>query len=56
MVENFCENIDNIFQRMGIDVDDEDLMDDEIKEDMFKLSSHQKEKLEISCHNNQENF
>ena len=28
LVENFYENLDNIFQHMGIDVDDEDLMDD----------------------------
>jgi hypothetical protein len=55
LVENLCENIDNIFQHMGIDVDDEDLMDDEIKEALFELSSHQKEKVETSYHNNQEN-
>ena len=40
LVENFCENIDNIFQHMGIDVDDEDLTNDEIKEALFELSSH----------------
>ena len=44
LVENFCENLDNIFQHMGIDVDDKYLMDNEIKEALFELSSHQKEK------------
>ena len=39
LVENLCENSDNIFQHMGIDINDDDLMDDEIKESLFELSS-----------------
>ena len=56
LVENFCRDFENLFQHMGIDIDDEDLMDEEIKEAMFELSSHQKDKVDTSCHGNQENL
>ena len=42
LVENFCGSFDNLVQHMGIDVHDEGLMNEEIKEDLFELTSHQK--------------
>ena len=30
LIEKFCGNFNNIFQSMGIDIHDQDLMDDEI--------------------------
>ena len=41
---------------MGIDIDDEDLMDDEIKEALFELSSYQEEMLEDGYHHTQKSI
>ena len=41
---------------MGIDIDDEDLMDDEIEEALFELFSHQEKIIEDICHHTQQNF
>ena len=41
---------------MENEFDDEDLMDKEIKEALFELSSHQKDKVETSFHDNQESL
>jgi hypothetical protein len=49
LVENFCGNFDNLIQRMGIDINDEDLMYDEIEESLYELASHQEELVETSC-------
>ena len=54
LVENFCENIDNIFQHTGFDINDQDLKDDKIKEALCELSSHQKEIVETGFHHTQE--
>ena len=40
LVENFCGNFDSLFQHMGIDIDDEGLMNEEIKEALSELASH----------------
>ena len=41
---------------MGIDIHDQDLMDDEIEEALFKLFSHQEEIIEDIFHHTQQNF
>ena len=56
LVENLCGNFENIFQHMGIYIDDKDLMVEEIKEALFALSSHQKEIVNANCHDDQENI
>ena len=38
LVENFCGNFESIFQHLGIDMDDEDLMNDEINEALLEFS------------------
>ena len=37
LVENFCGKIEKLFQHMGIDIDDEDLMEDCCREKYPKL-------------------
>ena len=38
LVENFCANFENPFQKMGMVVDDKYIMDDEIEESLFEMS------------------
>jgi hypothetical protein len=54
LVKNLCANFENIFQHMGIDLDDEDLMDDEIEEAMFEMSSRWEELVETRCYTTQD--
>ena len=49
LIENFCGNFNNLIQCMGIDINDEDLMYDEIEESLYELASHQEELVETSC-------
>jgi hypothetical protein len=37
LAENFCGNFESLFQHLGIDMDDEDLMNDEIKESLLEF-------------------
>ena len=56
MVENFYGNFESLFQYLGIDMDDEDLMNDEIKEALLEFNYHQEKVVEASFHNNQESL
>jgi hypothetical protein len=51
LVENFYANHENLLQHMGINIHEEDLMDDEIKEALFEISNRREELVEISCCN-----
>lgn len=53
LVENLCGDFEYIFQHKEIYIDDEDLMDEEIKEALSELSSHHKDKIDTSFHDNQ---
>lgn len=55
-VKKFCGNLENIFSTMGIDIDDECLMEDEIKESIYKFPSYNEEIMEDSFHVNQNTF
>ena len=56
LVEYFCGNFKNLFQHMGIDIDDQDLIDNDIREALFEISYPQEELVEASSHDNQNNF
>lgn len=57
MVETFCGYLDGLLQHLGIDIDDEDLMDNEVKETLSKLSSHQESIIVgASYHDTQDNL
>jgi hypothetical protein len=40
LIENLCGKFEDLFQLIGIDMDDQDIMDDEIEEALFELSFH----------------
>ena len=56
LVENLCGNFHNLIQHMGIDINDEDLMYDEIEESLYELTSHQEELVETSCIGTQDHY
>ena len=38
LIENFCGNFESLMLHLGIDMDDEDLMNDEIKEALLEFN------------------
>ena len=49
LIESFCGKFGDLFQFMGIDINDPDIMIDEIEEALFELPLHYNGRLAVSC-------
>ena len=49
LIESFCGRFEDLFQLMGIDIDDPDIMNDQFEEALLELSLHYNERSTISC-------
>ena len=49
LIESFYGRFEDLFQFIGIDIDDPDIMSDQIEEALFELSLHYNERSTVSC-------
>lgn len=49
LIESFCGRFEDLFQFIGIDIDDPDIMSDQFEEALFELSLHYSESSIVSC-------